>query len=168
MTMPQEIDTERLLLRPIQSSDADRIAELMVFDVARYLTTVPWPYTHADAVAFTDRMSGAQGQYAATHAGQFIGVIGGSRMLGYWYGRAFWGQGFATEAARALRDVWFRQTNAWFLRSGNVVANQASAHVLEKLGLQRSGFRMAHLNRDRGRTLLETRCLMRHDWEALH
>jgi ribosomal-protein-alanine N-acetyltransferase len=56
--------------------------------------------------------------------------------LGYYLGRPAWGQGYATEAARACLRYGFETC-----RLPRVVAvvrteNQASRHVLEKLGLR--------------------------------
>ena len=45
------LSTERLRLRPQTADDIDTIAAgLSDFDVARYLTVVPYPYTRQDAV----------------------------------------------------------------------------------------------------------------------
>lgn len=54
--------------------------------------------------------------------------------LGYWIGRAYWGQGFVPEAARAVIKHAFTDLHApavWATHSG---ANAQSARVLEKLG----------------------------------
>ncbi|NVK37562.1 MAG: GNAT family N-acetyltransferase [Gammaproteobacteria bacterium] len=56
--------------------------------------------------------------------------------LGYWLGEAFWGKGFAQELLQGL-VVWAKQATQLKLLSGGVDHdNQASSHVLRKLGFQ--------------------------------
>ena len=166
MTMPATIVTGRLELRPLERADAGAISALMTFPVARFLTSVPWPYHPEDAHAFLAAVAGRQGQYAVTHEGRLIGTLGGTTELGYWLGEAYWGRGYATEAAAAYRDAWFA-TGAARLRSAHATANGASARVLEKTGLVADGFRVAMLNRGRERAVLRTVSMRRADWQAL-
>lgn len=63
---------------------------------------------------------------------------GGDVELGYWIGRAFWGQGFASEAAAAVLN------NAWMLGHPRIIArhfteNEATAHVLTNAGFRSTG-----------------------------
>jgi RimJ/RimL family protein N-acetyltransferase len=64
--------------------------------------------------------------------------------LGYTLGQRWWGRGYATEAASAVRDYAFGP-----LRLTEVVAvvrpaHAASIHVLEKIGMTRMGTRFAY------------------------
>ena len=59
--------------------------------------------------------------------------------LGYWLGVEYWGQGFATEAARAVIDFAFEEFDIEHLMSGARVANPNSRNILEKCGFQWSG-----------------------------
>ncbi len=78
------IETERLLLRPPAEADISMLLPLIGdFEVARNLSRIPHPYTHADADEF-----------------------------GYWLGKSYWGRGYATEAARALVDFAFDRLDA--------------------------------------------------------
>jgi RimJ/RimL family protein N-acetyltransferase len=56
--------------------------------------------------------------------------------LGYMLGLAEWGQGFATEIARALVDAAFLDLRAERVISTVDVNNQASIRVLEKIGMR--------------------------------
>ena len=59
--------------------------------------------------------------------------------LGYWLGVEHWGQGFGTEAARAVIDFFFEEFDNEHLISGARVANPSSRNILEKCGFQWSG-----------------------------
>ena len=59
--------------------------------------------------------------------------------IGYWLGHAYWGQGYATEAVRALIDHAFETRDDTALQAGARVSNPASRRVLEKCGFQWSG-----------------------------
>jgi ribosomal-protein-alanine N-acetyltransferase len=59
--------------------------------------------------------------------------------LGYHLVRASWGKGLATEAARAVIDHAFASLNADALFAGHHPDNQASRHVLLKLGFEYTG-----------------------------
>jgi RimJ/RimL family protein N-acetyltransferase len=59
--------------------------------------------------------------------------------LGYWLGVPYWGQGFGTEAARAVIDFFFEDYAAEQLYAATRVANPASRNILEKCGFQWSG-----------------------------
>jgi len=56
--------------------------------------------------------------------------------LGYMLARDAWGQGYATEAARATVDAGFEQLGLERIFATCDVDNAASAHVLEKAGLR--------------------------------
>jgi RimJ/RimL family protein N-acetyltransferase len=57
----------------------------------------------------------------------------------------FWGQGFATEAARAVIDYAFNSLGHEVLEAGARVSNPASRRVLEKCGFQWTGVRLARI-----------------------
>jgi RimJ/RimL family protein N-acetyltransferase len=59
--------------------------------------------------------------------------------LGYWLGFDHWGQGFGTEAARAVIDYFFEELAHDTLFSGARVCNPMSRNILEKCGFQWSG-----------------------------
>jgi RimJ/RimL family protein N-acetyltransferase len=59
--------------------------------------------------------------------------------IGYWLGVAFWGRGYATEAARGVIDHAFGDLGYDCLAGGARVSNPASRRVLEKCGFQWTG-----------------------------
>ena len=101
------IETERLVLRPLEVRDASAIARLIGnLAVSRWLTVVPHPYTLEDALEFIEHISGPWDR-AITRDSEVIGVVGIKDSLGYWLGQPFWGHGYMREAAGALVDTWF-------------------------------------------------------------
>jgi RimJ/RimL family protein N-acetyltransferase len=74
---------------------------------------------------------------------RLVGSVGLSRdgdkvELGYWIGRPYWGQGYATEAARALLSL-AKVLGHRRLVAGHFVDNPASGRVLRKLGFCPTG-----------------------------
>jgi RimJ/RimL family protein N-acetyltransferase len=59
--------------------------------------------------------------------------------IGYCLNRQFWGQGYATETARALLEFGFNKLNLHRIFATCDPANAASRHVLDKIGLTYEG-----------------------------
>jgi RimJ/RimL family protein N-acetyltransferase len=159
---PETITTARLRLRAPRADDAGRMAELANdFDVARMTTTIPHPYTRAHAKEFLKRQAATdrarEAVFAIEHPRDgFVGVLGfhpkqaAAPEVGYWIGRPYWGQGYATEAAKAALD-W--AGSGWGKRlvvSGHFADNPASGRVLEKAGFLYTGVVQPHYSAARG------------------
>ena len=153
--------TDRLLLRPGWAEDAPALARAIADEqIVRNLATAPWPYALKDAEAFlasprdpvmpsfliTERTAGAP---------RIVGSCGlgrrpsGAVEMGYWIGRPHWGQGFATEASRALIDI-ARTLKLPRLEASHFVDNPASGRVLEKLGFMPTGLSATRYSCARG------------------
>jgi RimJ/RimL family protein N-acetyltransferase len=148
------IRTERLLLRPLRPSDAEPLfAQFASWEVVRWLSTPPWPYTLDDARSFIalqlGREPAATGYLAVTLDDALIGGVeaGGrdaagaarSPTLGYWLAQLHWGHGYMTEAAGAYIARLFAATAVDTIYSGAFVGNEASLRVQDKLGFERTG-----------------------------
>ena len=143
--------TERLLLRPGWREDAPALFHAIADEsIVRNLATAPWPDTMADAETFLARERPA-GQAACLiflrtdGAPALAGGIGFGRTqedeveFGYWIARAFWGQGIATEAGRALLANARHSLRLPRLVAGHFTDNPASGRVLQKLGFRPTG-----------------------------
>jgi len=141
--------TERLILRAPCFEDARTIAAL-VNDrrIAENTLRIPHPYGLADAQSFITAANASDGEIVfliATRGGDVIGGCGIARFgeelpeIGYWLGVPFWGQGYATEAVRAVIDHAFGDLGYDALAEGASVSNPASSQVLEKCGVQWKG-----------------------------
>jgi len=87
--------------------------------------------------------------------------------LGFLLSRRYWGQGYATEAARAVLAYGFRDLGLHRVFATCRPANVASSRVLEKLGMRREGHLRQH-RRIKGAwhdSLLYA--ILDHEWQAL-
>ena len=141
--------TERLILRAPCFEDARTIAALANDRrIAVNTLRIPHPYGLADAQSFITAANAPGGEIVfliATRGGTVIGACGIARFseeppeIGYWLGVPFWGQGYATEAVRAVIDHAFGDLGYDVLVGGARVSNPASRRVLEKCGFQWTG-----------------------------
>lgn len=150
------LETRRLWLRWPRRSDVPAILRLAGEKAVAEMTShVPHPYPagEADAFVLSTRRANAEGAgltLAVTprrEPGTAIGMVGivardGAASLGYWLGSPHWGEGLATEAARALIDAYFGYTAAEELRVSARVINGASRRVIEKCGFVPTGSRL--------------------------
>jgi [ribosomal protein S5]-alanine N-acetyltransferase len=155
------LHTDRLTLRPFQGSDVeDALSYRDDREFARFLPHIPQPFTRRDAEAFVVLSMSEPWERSPTFAVVLDGTVIGSvnfevdadtrtAMLGYAIGRAWWGRGLATEAARAAI--------AWAIESFSLIRLWASTdarhiqsrRVLERLGMQQEVLRVDdHMGRD--------------------
>jgi len=150
-----QLATERLLLREFAEEDWARV--LAYQSDPRYLRFYEWETrTSDDARAFVGMFLGWQHeqprrrwQLAVTlrDSGLLIGNCGIRQAhadvrcaeLGYELDPAYWGQGYATEAARAMLAFAFGELGMHRVQAEVIAENTASARVLEKLGFRIEG-----------------------------
>ena len=127
--------TQRLVLRSFCADDSLWVAETLEnTDVAQWIPLLPYPYGIDDARAFVEMQSGSKADaLAVIHNGIPVGCITKATELGYWFSKSAWGQGFATEAARAVVAHHFK-TAEHNMTSGYMMDNTRSQRVLSKLG----------------------------------
>lgn len=150
------IETARLRLRAYRDEDrADMVALAGNWEVARWLTNLPHPYTEADADSGTARVredhATGQPRSFAIALRENDRLIGGGGLdgsfdgggdgpaLGYWLGEAFWRQGYAREAVTAIIEYGFGVLGLNEIRASTDPANTASQRVLLACGLQPMG-----------------------------
>jgi RimJ/RimL family protein N-acetyltransferase len=169
------LKTERLVLRAPRREDAKALARLAGDRrVAVNTARVPHPYGIEDAeqfVAFANRRGG-ETTFAITLADAMIGVCAidpreGGPELGYWLGVGFWGQGYATEAVRAVVDHAFNELEHEALLAGARVSNPASRRVLEKCGFQWTGVQLTRIRAINSAAPSDRFRLYRRLWESL-
>jgi RimJ/RimL family protein N-acetyltransferase len=167
--------TERLELRAPRRDDAQAIARLAGDRrVAVNTARIPHPYSLADAEQFIGAVNRSDGQVAFLIVldGAPIGGCGVGRQedgpeIGYWIGVPYWGQGYATEAARAVVDYAFSVLGYEALHAGARVSNPASRRVLEKCGFQWTGVRLIRIRAINSAAPADCFRLDRRLWESL-
>ncbi len=152
MKMPEQLETERLVLRKPRMDDARAIFEGWTQDreVTRYLTWRP----HERIEQTQEFVQGCirlwEGDtrfpYLITlkGTGEVIGIIdprieGPKVGIGYGAARAYWGKGYVTEATRAIIQWAFQQPSIYRVYATTDVENVASRRVMEKAGMQCEG-----------------------------
>ena len=176
------LQTERLLLRPLQERDAERIS--MIADDAelvRYMSdSLPHPYTVVHAVAFIaashrDYREQEDIEFAITlrEDESLIGLVGMDLntkddhvTLGYWIGKPWWGRGYMSEAVREIVRYSFEELELHRVASHHFHPNTASGKVLQKAGLKYEGRRKEHYKKgDRFFDIIDYG-VVRSEWEG--
>lgn len=150
------IETERLILRPFEKSDAEALFEMEKNpNVHQYL----WqkPVENIDEVYAYIEM--VQKQYAERGIGRFSTILketgeligwtgikfindhienGNTNFYDYGYrlNEKFWNKGYASEATKAWFDYGFNQMKIEKMNAYTHAENVASNHILEKHGMQ--------------------------------
>jgi RimJ/RimL family protein N-acetyltransferase len=170
------LETERLTLRRPTLADVKAIARLANDRrIAENTRRLPHPYSQDHAVEFVRGTASDRREAAflieSNHAP--IGMTGinwrdqDTPELGYWLGVEYWGQGFGTEAARAVIDYFFEEFDAEHLFSGARVANPSSRNILEKCGFQWSGVELHRFEALGSSTPVDCFRLSRGVWSSL-
>jgi RimJ/RimL family protein N-acetyltransferase len=145
---PCVLETERLTLRRPTLADVKAIARLANDRrIAENTRRLPHPYHEEHAIDFVRLVADSKDEVAFLIERNFdpLGVSSiqwrepGMPEIGYWLGFAHWGQGFGTEAARAMIDYFFEEFDHELLYGRARVANPMSRNILEKCGFQWTG-----------------------------
>ena len=151
------IETARLLLRPWRDADRAPYAAMMADPEVGYWLGAT--LGEAEANAQIDRFmaeSATRGPgFLAVERredGTFLGAgclrevlagrpLAGDVEIGWRLARAAWGAGYATEAARALLDLGFKELALAEIVAFTAVSNARSRAVMERLAFQRQPHR---------------------------
>ncbi|WP_405921199.1 GNAT family N-acetyltransferase [Streptomyces sp. NBC_00122] len=144
------ISTDRLVLRPFEEEDVTALTEMMNDENVTAWTTVPHPYTQADAHGWATRQSHAErteGRGLVLAVTEFlthrlVGVIHlqstnwRTRSTEVGYVTAPWarGEGYASESVLAVAQWLFREQGFERLELRTPADNTASQQVAQKIG----------------------------------
>ena len=143
------LETNRLLLRQFEISDADSFYELNLNpNVIKY--TGNSAFKDIDEAKeflenYSDYRRNGFGRWAVIEksTNQFLGWCGlkydeklDETDIGFRFFEHFWNQGFATESAKACIDYGFKELKLKTIVGRAMKENLASIKVLEKIGLQ--------------------------------
>ena len=150
--------TERLILRDVRASDA---ADVLVFrgDPIVQRFDDPVIHTETEAEALIDELNveyqaraGITWAVALADHDLVVGLFGlhdwdhyhRRAEAGYGMARAYWGQGLASEALRAILLFAFEQLDLNRIYARTIADNHESVRLLERLGFRREGTQRAH------------------------
>lgn len=146
--MKKVFETQRLILRELNISDAEQFFKLNASpEVLKYTGDQPFE-SLADAKSFLTNYSeyktNGYGRWAviSKESNAFLGWCGLKLNeeslidLGFRFFQKEWGKGYATESARASLELGFNHFNADEIIGRAAIDNQASVRVLKKLGMK--------------------------------
>jgi ribosomal-protein-alanine N-acetyltransferase len=150
--VPAQLQTHRLLLRRYCAADLEPLAALNADPVV--MECFPAPLTRAQTEALIERLethfdahgfgfwaleeksSGALLGFTGIQHVSFAADFAPAVEIGWRLGRSAWGQGYASEAARAALQYAFANLQLDRVVSFTAVQNQRSRAVMERLGMQ--------------------------------
>ncbi len=144
--------SNRLRLRPFRLDECESVTDLINHpEVIDPLMAVRYPYSIENARAWISKHSqtyadsgGLNFAIEERKSGQLAGFVGmgGSDTeagMGYWYGKRFWGKGFATEAGRTVIAFGFEELELARVEASHISTNITSGKVLQKIGMELFG-----------------------------
>ncbi|MBO68083.1 MAG: GCN5 family acetyltransferase [Acidiferrobacteraceae bacterium] len=141
-----KIETERLILKKLKRNDMQAlILGIGEWEVAKWLSNVPHPYTENDAEDWLGIVAHQELNLNIFEHNALVGGIGleindhGCWELGYWLDRQHWQRGYAVEAAKGLLDYAAKELSIEKIEASHMKGNDASARVLKKLGFKAKG-----------------------------
>ena len=177
-----EIHTKRLTLREYNETDLNDIHEYGSDpEVVKYMHF--GPNTHQDSQNFLNQAIGKQSMEPRTDYPLAVvlksedKLIGGCRInkvseneahLGYILNRTYWGNGYATEAAKAMVEFAFNELGVHRVYADCHPENAASIRILEKLGMLNVGRSRDYMifHGEYSDTLLFS--ILEYEWEKTH
>ena len=144
----KEIRTERLLIKTPEIDNKFELTQLINDkDVIKWLSDIPFPYTISHAEEFIERsqeevLKQESYNFMIFQDRKMLGGIGFSEFnnkscqVGYWLGKKYWGNGFATEAVKSILDFGFDQLNLEEIYAAYKIGNEGSKRVLRKCGFE--------------------------------
>ncbi len=181
MTREPFLATERLILRPLTLEDAPVVQQLAgKKEIADTTISIPHPYSEQQAKDWITAHVEARAQNKGivfgvelTRINQLIGTIGLREIdqehlqaeMGFWIGTDWWGNGYATEAAKRVIRYGFEERGLNRIYAHHMVRNPASGRVLEKSGMRREGLLRQRVRKWGKFEDVVILAIVRKDWE---
>jgi RimJ/RimL family protein N-acetyltransferase len=177
MSTKPTLETLRLRLRQYTEADIPGLLPLVgAKEVAATTLRIAHPYTEQDARDFLELAKDPDKLWLAItlrNDGRQIGGIGlrvdqqhQHAELGYWLGVPYWGQGYATEAAREVLRYSFEDLRLHRIFASHFKHNPVSGRILRKLGMHHEGCQREHLRKWDQFVDSELYGILRQEWEA--
>ncbi|UNK18633.1 GNAT family N-acetyltransferase [Paenibacillus sp. N3/727] len=157
------ITTERLFLRLFEESDAETVTKLCNnYNIYKSTLTLPYPYTIDCALSWIEHHIynfNADKSYEFAICDRQTGTLYGAIALSnnqryengelaYWIGEEFWGNGYVTEASKAILDFAFNVKKYHKVYARHFASNPASGRVIQKVGMIKEGILIDHVKKE--------------------
>ncbi|RLQ94652.1 GNAT family N-acetyltransferase [Falsibacillus albus] len=154
------IETDRLLLRPFNDSDAENVTDMCNnYNIYKSTLHLPYPYPLECALSWIatheeNFEADRKYEFAITNkeSGQLYGAIAASHQkqhkhgeIAYWIGEEYWGNDFGTEAAKAMIEFVFSEKDFHRVYARYFKSNPASGRIMEKCGMIYEGTLKDHI-----------------------
>ena len=144
------IKTHSLVLMPFNVEDGKEVQTLADnYNVAKTTLEIPHPYLDGIAESWITSVlhkwrtrTGVAYAVRLPTSNQLVGVVSlmdikqHDAKLGYWIGEPYWGQGYCTEAAKALVNFAMKELDITYIMAEHVTSNPASGCVMQKIGME--------------------------------
>ncbi len=162
-TTQTTLESKRLILRPLCDADTASLSKIANdWDVAKFLSSMPHPFTLEIAKSFIESSNNAYLDnenivFAITKkdSKKLIGIIeldlnskDNHATASYWIGKDYWGKGYTTEALEEVVRFGFEELKLHRIASHHFHNNPASGRVMQKVGLKLEGKRIEHFRKD--------------------
>jgi len=180
------LETDRLTLRAPSEADLPHMPGVFGDpEISANTRNIPFPYTDEDARHGLDLYTRLTREGTVltlfveeAGSGSLVGLavlivhepgedgIGGVGELGYAIGRAWWGKGYATEAANAMLAYGFETLGFERIGAHTKLGNAGSCRVLEKLGMVSLGVQKESCEMDGVHHDANGFMMTKHQWET--
>ncbi|MCP5158702.1 MAG: GNAT family N-acetyltransferase [Gammaproteobacteria bacterium] len=148
--MQPTLETQRLILRPFELSDASRL-KLLAGDkrIADVTANIPYPYPEGLAETWISSHAEKWSKYEMASFAiiekksmiligciSIMNIKSSEGELGYWIGVESWNHGYGTEACKKIIEFCFNELNLKRVHAHHLSRNPASGKVLAKCGLK--------------------------------
>ncbi len=156
------LETRRLILRPFNLDDAKDVQRLAGDkEIAEVTLNIPHPYedgmaegwisthekAHNEGNSLTYAIVHREGKYLIGCISLMINRDDNKAEIGYWIGKAYWDNGYCSEAASKLIDYGFKEIELNRIYGRHLKKNPASGKVMEKLGMKYEGCLRQHIKK---------------------
>ena len=148
------LKTEKLVLRPFRIEDAPLVQKYAGdHKIAEMTGTIPHPYSLEMAKEWIplhkqnwETKRSLTLAMVPVNTSEIVGCVSlifsmnhRRAELGYWVGVPHWGNGYCTDASRAIVQYGFDNLEIDKITSAHMTKNPASGKVLQKIGMQKEG-----------------------------
>jgi [ribosomal protein S5]-alanine N-acetyltransferase len=157
--MTDVLESERLILRPLEIEDAARAQELFPhWEIVKFLdAVVPWPFPEDGVLVYYRDVAlpaiarGEEWHWTLRLKSVPEELIGSIALIrkenhnrGFWMALPWQERGLMTEAVEVVTDYWFDVLGFSVLRAPKAIGNVASRRISEKTGMRLVGIKMSN------------------------